>query len=53
MAWLIFVLAVALALLIGVERLLHRLGVERADPAEAPRGLAELVDQLRSWRRPR
>ena len=53
MAWLILTLAVAVALLVGVERLLRRLGVARADPADAPRELGEIIDHLRSWWRSR
>ncbi len=53
MGWLVFTLAVAAALLIAVERLMRRLGIARADPADAPRGFTELVDHLRAWRRAR
>ncbi|HUZ01483.1 MAG TPA: hypothetical protein VMU89_14125 [Thermomicrobiaceae bacterium] len=53
MAWLVFTLAIAAALLIGIERLIRRLGVERTDPSDAPRGVDLLVDQLRTWWRAR
>lgn len=53
MAWLALTLAVAAALLIGIERLIRRLGIERADLSDAPRGFAQLVDHLRAWWRAR
>ncbi len=49
MLWLIGLLGVAAALALGVERVLRALGVARADPAAAPRGLALLAERLRAW----
>lgn len=49
-AWIILVLSVAVALMLGVERLLARLGVRRADPSAAPRGFHEVLARLRARR---
>ncbi|MBX5444903.1 hypothetical protein [Sphaerobacter sp.] len=48
--WAIFVIAIAAALGLGVERLMARLGVRRADPGSAPRGIREVLDRLRASR---
>jgi hypothetical protein len=49
--WATFVLAFAAALGLGVERLMARLGVRRADPGSAPRGIQEVLDRLRDTRK--
>lgn len=48
--WLILVLAVAIALTLGVERLMARLGITRVDADSAPRGFQDVLDRLRERR---
>ncbi|MDI3339285.1 MAG: hypothetical protein QJR03_02010 [Sphaerobacter sp.] len=50
-AWVTFVLVIAVALTLGIERVLARLGIHRADPAAAPRGIQDLLARLRAARR--
>lgn len=50
-AWILLVLAIAVSLMLGVERLLARLGIQRADPEAASHGLRDVVEFLRQRRR--
>ena len=43
----ILVLCIAVALTVGIERLIARLGVRREEPA--PNGLAEFAARLERW----
>ena len=49
--WIVLILAVAVILAIGIERLIGRLGVEKQEPAES--GLATLAGRLENWSKSR
>lgn len=45
--WVLLILAVAVALMIGIERLMARLGIRRAEPEPSP--LAMFAERLQRW----
>jgi hypothetical protein len=45
--WVLLALAIAVALSVGIERLIARLGVKREEPAQ--NGLATLAERLERW----
>jgi|GEM_PF-6023934 len=51
MLWIVLILAVAVILAIGIERLIGRLGVQKEEPTES--GLATLADKLERWSKSR
>jgi hypothetical protein len=49
--WILLILAVAAALAAGIERLITRLGVRKAEPTQD--GLANLAERLEGWSKAR
>lgn len=49
----ILIIAVAVILMTGVDRLLARLGIRPEHPASAGGGFADVVSALRGWLRKR
>ena len=45
--WVLLALAIAVALMAGIERLIARLGIKREEPAQD--GLALLAERLERW----
>lgn len=46
--WVVLVLCIAVLLSVGIERLLSRLGIRRAEEP-GPNGLAQLAGRLERW----
>jgi uncharacterized membrane-anchored protein YhcB (DUF1043 family) len=49
--WIIFMIAVALVMIIGIERLIARLGVRPVNPEETRTGLSQIAARLEAWSR--
>ena len=47
LVWVLLALVIAVALMVGIERLIARLGVKREEPAQD--GLAVLAERLERW----
>jgi hypothetical protein len=47
LVWVLSALAIAVVLMIGIERLIARLGVKREEPAQD--GLGLLAERLERW----
>jgi hypothetical protein len=45
--WVLLALAIAVALMVGIERLIARLGIKREEPTQD--GLALLAERLNRW----
>jgi hypothetical protein len=52
-AWIIFVIAIAVLLTIGIERLLARLGIRPEDPDSAKGGLRVVAEKMEAWAKER
>lgn len=50
-AWVGLVIAIAVALFIGVERLMRRLGVEREQPDNSGGGVRDILVRIEEWQR--
>jgi hypothetical protein len=48
-AWVVFVICVAVLLMIGVERLIARLGIRRVEDGDTAGGLEAVVERLQRW----
>lgn len=44
--WICLVLLIAIVLTLGIEQLMHRIGIRPADPESRSRGIRELRDRL-------
>ena len=44
--WICLVLLIAVVLMLGIEQLMHRIGIRPADPESRSRGLRDLRDRL-------
>jgi hypothetical protein len=53
LAWIVFVIAIAVLLTTGIERLLARLGVRPVDPESAQGGLRYVAERLEAWAKER
>jgi hypothetical protein len=51
--YVVLIIAVAVILMLGIDRLLGRLGIRPEDPASAGGGFRDVVDAARRWLRGR
>jgi len=49
--WAVLTLAVALLLIVGIERLMRRLGVTPERPDDAASGFRDLLRRIEEWQR--
>lgn len=50
-AWVVFILLIAVVLMLGIEWLMARFGVRRANPESAPGGVREILTWIQRKRR--
>ncbi len=44
--WICLILLIAIVLMLGIEHLMHRVGIRPADPESRSRGIRDLRDRL-------